>query len=140
MGAGDLDLLALADALHFSDEAAGAAPGGIGKDKPFGRIRPDLVDSQRGDFSRTPGPGHLDALDASSREWAWHATTYSQQDRLLQEFQRFQFVQATRACFTWQRPEQGIRYRFDTVKIVQAGHGSKGERYRVSLRYCGGGK
>ena len=70
----------------------------------------------------------------------WHAATDSQQDRLLQKFQRFQFVQSTRACCTCQRLDQCFRNRFDTVKIVQAGHGSEGGRYRVSLRYCGGGE
>jgi hypothetical protein len=58
-----------------------------------------MVDPRRGNFSRT-GPGHLKAFYASGKEGAWHATTDSQQDRLLQKFQSFQFVQSTRACFT----------------------------------------
>ncbi|AFT90452.1 hypothetical protein BUPH_08404 (plasmid) [Paraburkholderia phenoliruptrix BR3459a] len=59
---------------------------------------------------------------------------------MLQKFQRFQFVQSTRARFTCQRLDQCFRYRFNTVKIVQAGHGSEGARYRVSLQYGGGGE
>ncbi|WP_207633997.1 hypothetical protein, partial [Paraburkholderia hospita] len=58
-----------------------------------------IVDPKRGDFSRAgPRPPRC-ALCVMARG-DWHAATDSQQGRLLQKFQRFQFVQSTRACFT----------------------------------------
>jgi hypothetical protein len=51
-------------------------------------------------------------------------TLNSQQYRLLQQLQRFQLVQPAGACFACQRLDQRLGYRFDTLKVFEAGHGS----------------
>ena len=95
-----------------------------------------IVDPKRAIVRAAPRPPRC-ALCIMA-QGASHTIADSQQDRLLQKFQRFQFVQSTRARFTCQRLEQCFRYRFNTMKIVQAGHGSEGEFYRVALREYGG--
>ena len=77
--------------------------------------------------------------DQRRHRWSIDAANDLRRDRLLQKFQRFQFVQSTRACLTCQRLDQCFCYRCNTVKIVQAGHGSEGEWSRVGLRIAEAG-